>query len=302
MNYCLPAQLAEDRFARSEETVEEQIVTTVSLYPNVRRIDFRTQVENRARDHRLRVEFFAPLVTACAHADQAFDVVTRSLDVPTNTDDWIEQPRPEAPMQNFVSVSDGKIGMTLAVRGIMEYEGKKGTEGTSLALTLLRCTGWLSRNDLTTRHNHAGPALETPGAQEIGTHKFDYALAPHPGDWHNPFSQAFAFAAPMRAVTTDAHLGTLASTASFIEVSPNEFVISAIKPGEDGNGIIMRGYNIGEEMIEVTLRVWCDFARTWRVNLNEEELAPVKSIDRREVRLHVRAREIVTLRFDKLGG
>jgi hypothetical protein len=39
-----------------------------------------------------------------------------------------------------------------------------------IALTLLRCVGWLSRDDLSTRRGHAGPYMATPGAscREVG--------------------------------------------------------------------------------------------------------------------------------------
>jgi alpha-mannosidase len=309
LSYRLPAQLTDDRSSRAQEMVDENIVVTVSIYPGVRRIDFRVQVDNRARDHRLRVEFPTPIVTTYANADQTFDVMTRSLDLPRDTADWIEQPRPEAPMQSFVSVSDNKIGLTLATRGLPEYEARphpyppplhrRGSEwGTTLALTLLRCIGWLSRDDMAVRVGHAGPAKETPGAQEIGTHVFEYALIPHAGDWRNALAQARAFAAPMRAVATDTHAGTLPPTASFVQASPREFVISALKQAEDGAGLIVRGYNIGNETIDARIVVWRKFARAARVNLNEEEIAPLELRAGREVALRVRAKEIVTVRFE----
>jgi mannosylglycerate hydrolase len=289
--------------------VDEKIVTTISLYPGVRRIDFRTEVENCARDHRLRVEFPSPIVTAYANADQAFDVVTRPLNLPTDTVDWIEQPRPEAPMQNFVSISDDKIGLTLASRGLPEYEahphpsppplGEGGNEdGVTLTLTLLRCVGWLSRDDLSTRQGHAGPAKETPGAQEIGAHVFEYALIPHAGNWQNAFADAFAFTAPMRAIATDIHPGTLPPKNDLVQASPREFVIRAIKLSEEGNGLVVRGYNIGDESIEARIILWRTFQRAARVNLNEEEIAPIDLRDGREVRLPVRGKEIVTLKFE----
>ena len=309
VNYRLPTQLAEDRSSRATELIDVPIVTTVALYPGVPRIDFRTRVDNRARDHRLRVEFPMPIVTAYANAEQAFDVVTRSLDLAKDTANWIEQPRPEAPMQSFVSIDDGKIGVTLATRGLPEYEARRDAPlldsppqskrgQTTIALTLLRCTGWLSRDDLSMRHGHAGPALETPGAQEIGAHVFEYALIPHAGDWRNAIDQARAFAAPMRAVATDVHAGALPSNASFVEASPREFVISAIKQAEDASGLVVRGYNIGEKEIDTMLRVLGRFSRAVRVNLNEEEIAPIELRDGREVKLQVRAKEIVTVKFE----
>ena len=309
MVYRLPAQLSDDRSTRAGELVEEHIATRVSLFPGVRRVDFRTEVENQARDHRLRVEFPAPIVTAYANAEQAFDVVTRSYDLPKDTAGWIEQPRPEASMQSFVSINDGKIGLTLAARGLPEYEtyanhlrpGEiNSTVGTTLALTLLRCTGWLSRNDLSMRSGHAGPALETPGAQEIGPHTFEYAMIPHPGDWHNALAQAHAFAAPLRAVACDAHSGVLPPQASLVDATPREFVMSAIKLAEEEKALIVRGYNAGAEPINVSLRMWREFARATRVDLNEEASADrvLELENGRQVKFNVRPREIATIRFE----
>ncbi len=295
--YRLPAQLSDERSARALDTVEETIATRVTVYPGVRRIDFETRVENRARDHRLRVEFPAPFDTTIAHAAQAFDVVQRALDLPTDTAAWIEQPRPEAPMQQFVSISDGMLGLTLAARGLPEYQARREPNGTTLALTVLRCVGWLSRDDLANRVGHAGPAKETPGAQAIGAHVFEYALIPHAGDWRNAIHEARAFAAPLRAIATDAHRGTLAPTQSLLATSPCEFLVSAIKLAEDGSGLIVRGYNVDAADIEAEIVVAKQYARAMRVNLNEQVIAPIALDDGHTVKLSVRAKEIVTLEF-----
>ncbi len=294
MNYWLPIGLTADRTGRSSETVEARIDTVVSLSPGVRRINFQTRVDNPARDHRLQVEFPTSIVSAHVDAEQAFDVVRRPIDLPRDTADWIEQPRPEAPLQNFVSISDGKIGLTLATCGLPEYQARRDAQGTTLRLTLLRCVGWLSRDDLATRSGHAGPALETPGAQEIGAHEFEYALIPAAGDWRNTFADAQAFVTPPRAVATSSHGGVLASASSFVEVTPREFVISTIKHAEDGQGLIVRGYNIGDQPIDVTLRLYRPFTRAARVNLNEEEIGPLDLRDGCEMRLSVKGKEIVT--------
>ncbi len=298
MLYRLPAQLSKERTARAPDLIDEKIVTTISIYPGVRRIDFRTEIDNRARDHRLRVEFPTPIVTAYANAEQAFDVVSRSLEMPSDTSDWIEQPRPEAPTQNFVLIANETISAALAARGLPEYEARSDANGTTLALTLLRCVGWLSRNDLATRSGDAGPQMETPGAQEIGAHVFEYAFLPHDNNFQNTLAEVRAFCAPMRAVMPSSQTtGDLPTTMSFIETSPREFVISAIKVADDASGIIVRGYNITENIIAARLRVWKQFARAARVNLNEEEITPIALRDGRQVEFQARAKEIVTIKF-----
>lgn len=298
LDYLLPAQLSPDRASRAAASVHESIVVSVSLYPGVPRIDFRVEVNNFARDHRLRVEFPTGIATDHSRAEQAFDVVDRAIALPADTAGWIEQPRPEAPMQSFVCIDDGKQGLMLTTRGLPEYEARRDATGVTLALTLLRCTGWLSRGDLTTRSGDAGPRLATPGAQEIGKHVFEYALIPYAGDWQAARRQAHAFAAPMRAVATRQHTGALPRACSFVRVSPDEFIVTAIKPPEHGRGLVVRGYNIGDKPIEVQLALWRGFDQVARVDLDESLLAPLERREGNLVQLGVRPREIVTLRFE----
>jgi alpha-mannosidase len=309
MTYVLPRALAPERTARADETVVMPITTTVTLTPGVPRVDFCTEVDNRARDHRLRVEFPTTIVTDTAYAEQAFDVIARNLNAPTDTADWIEQPRPEAPMQSFVSLTDGERGVTVASRGLPEYEVRRGENGATIALTLLRCIGDLSRDDFVGRVGHAGPVRETPGAQMIGQHVFEYAFIAHAGDYLNAFASAHAFAVPLRAVATDTHAGSLPRAASFVQASPREFVITAIKSAEEGEGLIVRGFNISNEPIQVAVRVLREFTtpihfnlglftRAARVNLNEEFIAPLELREGRAVRFEARGKEIVTVRFE----
>ena len=85
-------------------------------------------------------------------------------------------------MWSFVDASDGRVGLAVITDGLHEYELLAGGR-QELALTLLRGVGWLSRDDLTTRTGHAGPGLETPGAQLLGEQRFRYSLFFHAGDW-----------------------------------------------------------------------------------------------------------------------
>ena len=59
----------------------------------------------------------------------------------------------------------------------------EGGAGTELALTLLRCVGYLSRSELSMRPNPAGPLDPLEGPQLQGRHAVDYAVLPHRGDW-----------------------------------------------------------------------------------------------------------------------
>jgi alpha-mannosidase len=304
MTYRLPASLAEDRSSRSEETVEVPIKTRISLYPGVRRTDFTTTIENHAKDHRLRVHFPTPIQTDCSNAEGHFDVIRRPLDLPQDTAGWIEQPVPTHPQRTFVDVNDGEKGLMVINKGLPEYEVLKGApgEGVTVALTLLRSVGWLSRDDLHCRRGHAGPAVETPAAQCLGKHTFEYALVPHSGGWETCFEQAHAFNVPLRAIPTGVHSGQLPSQLSFVQIEPASLVISAIKQAEGGEGLIVRFYNISAEEVKGRLRVCRPFARATLVNLNEEELEELRGNEGTELELSVRGKQIVTVKFEGFGA
>lgn len=295
--YRIPAGLAAGRTARSDDVVDLPLTTRVSLSPGVRRIDLATTVENHARDHRLRVHFPTSICTDVSHAEGHFDVVTRPLALPQPGEDWPEQPVPTQHQRTFVDVNDGAVGLLVANRGLPEIEAIPGDKGVTVALTLLRCVGWLSRDDMHCRQGHAGPGLPTPEAQCLGTYTFEYALVPHSGGWENAYAQAHAFNVPLYGVAVPASDGPLPASLSFVEADAADFVITAIKQAEDGGGLIVRGYNIGDETREVTVRLDRPFRRARRVNLNEEPQEELAA-DGQKVRFAVRPRQIVTVCFE----
>lgn len=306
MGYQVPISLvSNDRSRRGEETVPLPIVTRVTLTPGVRRLDFETTVENQARDHRLRVHFPIDLTADAAWADGHFDVVKRPLDVPTETGDWAEQPVSTHPQRTFVDVSDGERGVMLTNRGLPEYEVLRGEDGAEIALTLLRCVGWLSRDDMHCRLGHAGPGEVTLEAQCLGQYTFHYSLIPHAGDYRQAYALAYAFQTDLRALFTHTHSSLLALSEterlpvalSFVTVEPSVLEVSAIKEPEVGAGLIVRCWNVGSEPVEGTLRLWRTCRRAMRVNLAEEGATELAR-DTDAVTLPVRGREVVTVRFE----
>jgi alpha-mannosidase len=232
--------------------------------------------------------------------DGAFEVVERPVGVPAYDESWIEQPRPEVPQRAFTDVSDGRHGLMIANRGLPEVQILKNSAGNAeIALTLLRCVGWLSRDDFSTRKGHAGPATETPGAQLPGKWTFNYAILPHAGDWQAAAGLAYAFESPLRAAATGIHNGNLPAGSSFVTVEPLAFVVSAVRESQDGRGWVLRGYNLTGENIQVTLKPWRKFARTALVNLAEDIQAGLSPDEDGTLHFKARGHQIVTLRFEK---
>ena len=295
MIYRVPAALGETRFERSEIHVDLPIRTRISLYPGVRRVDIETTIENHASDHRLRAHFPVPVVVDTFDVEGYFDVLTRSLDLPHDTENWVEQPVGTHPQRTWADVSDGALGLMIASQGLPEIEVYRTKVGSEIALTLLRSVGWLSRADMPVRRGHAGPGLATPEAQCIGEYTFRYALVPHSGSWQGVFDQAHAFNAPLRAVATSAHDGTLPSSGNFVEVAPENLVVSAVKEAENGDGLVLRFWNTNTKPSDVTVKYWKAPQRVAQCNLAEEELEELAVGIDGSVSARARGREIVTL-------
>ncbi len=286
------------RVARGKYFVAMPITCRVSLAAGVPRVDVHTTLENNAQDHRLRVHFPVPFDVDSAEHDGHFEIVRRKTGVPEfDRSIWIEDPRPEVPQRAFTDVSDGRVGLMLANRGLPEVEVLKVNHGSEIALTLLRCVGWLSRDDFQTRRGHAGPEEATPGAQMIGAWSFDYSIIPHGPE--RPHELAYGFETPLRAVTTTVHAGSLPGKGSFVAVQGTGFIVSAVKRAESGRGWVVRGYNLGTEPLEVTLTPWKRFKSAARVNLAEQKIANLV-VDKAtgSVHLPVKGHEIVTVWFD----
>jgi mannosylglycerate hydrolase len=310
--YAVPVSLASgDRSRRSAETALLPTVTRVTLTPGVRRVDFETTVENHIRDHRLRVHFPTGLGVNTACADGHFAVVERPLDVPAETAGraetagWVEQPALTHPQRAFVDVSDGERGVMLANRGLPEYEVLRSEDGAEIALTLLRCVGWLSRDDMHCRLGNAGPEEAVSEAQCPGRHTFRYSLIPHAGDCGQTHALAYGFQTDLRAIVTDGRRNPatpgetrgLAARLSFITVSPSTLQVSAVKQPEDGEGLVVRCWNAGEKPVEGVIRLWKPFRRALRVNLAEEGTAELTH-DGHAATLLVRGSEVATVRFE----
>ncbi|MBL8981970.1 MAG: hypothetical protein JNL26_07290, partial [Gemmatimonadetes bacterium] len=136
---------------------------------------------SRAHDYRLR----AVVRTGCRgdthRADAAFGPVRRSNHaIPSQPGD-VEQVDRTAPLHRYVTCADAHAGRGITVfsDGLAEYEATP--EGT-VAITLLRAVGELSRADLPERPGHAGYPARVPMAQCEGLVQATFAVLPHGAD------------------------------------------------------------------------------------------------------------------------
>lgn len=267
----VPARLREDRQAR-EGTVQLPITVDLTLEAGRPSLGLRIELENRAEDHRLRLRLASGVKTDHVVADGHFDLVRRPVRPPEGAD-WFQWPQGTNHHRRFVAVDDGRHGLAVLSRGLPEYEALPGDDGVDLAITLLRCVGWLSRDDLTSRPQGAGPALPTPGAQCPGRHAFELALLPLAGEAPHAelLREADLFAAPPRARVTN---GATTPPGSALEVSP-PLVMTALKGTESHAALLVRIWNPSPRSVEGSLTVGFPLAEAHDVRFDETRLGPL---------------------------
>jgi hypothetical protein len=252
----VPAALDDGRERRSADSARLTVWVEARIAPGVPRVDLTVRVDNTARDHRLRLCFPTGRPLEACRAATTFDVIERDAVRPDDSQ-W-KHPAPATFVhQGWVRAN----GLTVVAPGLPEAEV---TSDGTIAITLLRAVGWLARHDLRSRPQPAGPAMEVARAQMPGLLEAKLSL----------------FAGCDAATARDAELGLrgvfggpaplLADDATLLALAPSGLVLSALKPAEDGDGIVVRVLNPSDAHMQARLQVAVPFRSATAVRLDEE--------------------------------
>jgi alpha-mannosidase len=100
----------------------------------------------------------------------------------------------------------------------------------------------------------------------------------------------------MRARWNRHGIGHIPAAGQLLSVDSPDFAVSAIKRAEDGDGVVVRVYNITNDEASATIDLKPVTGAVTLTNLNEEEIAEVPRL-RAAVPVTARPNEIITLRF-----
>jgi hypothetical protein len=208
-------------------------------------------LENAVGDHRLRVRIPTGVAGDVVVAGGPFGAIRRRRRSFSPARYPRERPVSSAPAQRFVVAAGKSGGLAVLAPGFFEYEHEPAGD---LLVTLLRCVGELSREDLPTRPGHAGWPTPTPGAQCRGRERIQLALAPVSAVelergapvvelWEDAF-------VPPRAIWLR-QATPLTPPAIDLGLEGEGLVFSSLKPAEgDGRRIVFRCYNATGEPVE----------------------------------------------------
>ena len=252
-------------------------VTTVRLYAGLRRIDIHTEMLNQEKFVRYRVLFPTTIRDGESVHEIPFGAMRRPAGI-------------EFPAQNWIDYGNGQHGVALLNRGL---PGNNVSDGTMM-LSLLRSTQIVA-------YGFGGgyePGMSSESGFELGKKfSFDYALVPHTGDWSEAavYRQGLEFNQPLICYTVDSHAGSLPQQWGFLDVTPQNVVVSALKPGADGTAVL-RVYEATGKPTGATIRLSAQVNAAQEVNLMEDS-GPEIAVADNTLQLELRPFEIKTIKL-----
>lgn len=266
------------------------ITLTIDADTSFVRIDI--DGNNDLSDHRLRLRIATDIADATIFADTAFGPVRRErILAPAGS---AESPPPTAPLARYVTLVAEDRGATIYSDGLGEYEAL--SNGT-VALTLLRAVGELSRNDLPERPGHAGWPSSTPDAQQPGPFSGHFAILLHGARDDATIARIERTAAdvlhPLFGRTVRSATALPEST-SGVTLEGDGLALSAIKPSEDGEWMVLRCVNLTERTVDGGWSLGAP-AREARASRLDETPGDIVGIQGRSIAFTAAPRAIVTI-------
>lgn len=250
--------------------------------------------ENRARNHRLRVHLATGQTGATTLADAAFHPVVRDALSITPDAALMEHVVPTAPLHRWVARFGAGAGATIFSDGLAEYES---LDDGSVAVTLVRAVGELSRHDLPERPGHAGWPAPTPDAQSLGPFSARLAIALHGADTPTQRDALERLAddvlLPIVGETLRSNLLDEREGAG-LELEGDGLVFSAATPAQREGWTMLRCVNRRAHRVRGGWRLYRPVVEAVRARLDETPVAPL-AVAERAIVFDAEPYEIVTV-------
>lgn len=259
---------------RATLEIEREVMDTVirqqiHFYAKDRRIDFETYVDWKFSEHVLKVHFPVDVHSDEAVYDIQFGNVTRKLH--TNTS-W-DQARFEVCGHKWADISEGSYGVSLMNDCKYGYSMKNRV----MTQTLIK----------------SGTEPNLTADQE--EHFFTYSLYPHAGTWREAgtVQEALNLNVPAKAVSGAAEKDRM----EFLSVDRRNVVLETVKKAENGDGIIVRLYEVENARTKVTLHCADTILSAEETDLLENPIEGAIAVKENEISFTIKPYEIRTIRI-----
>jgi mannosylglycerate hydrolase len=290
----VPKCLVDGKRKRGDELIPLPISSLITLCKGSPRLDIVTTFENQAMDHRLRVCFPSGVDSKTVDVETAFDVVSRTIEVP-DTRDWVEPATGTQPHLSFFDISDKNGGLAVISHGLVEYEAQDNDAHTMI-LTLLKGLRYPKVGLPPERVER----LEQIGSQCLGKHTSSYALFPHEGNWEvgKVFECTYRHFTPLKLIQCGPSPGDLPKALQLLKIEPDELILSAVKKCETRDSVILRFFNPTENELTGKIKFWKPMQKAWLTNLNEERVKELPVDKNGFIEMKVWYKKMVTLELE----
>lgn len=245
-----------------------EITQDVCLNANSRRIDFKTRTKIPDRELLLKAWYYFDLNSTEAVYEIPFGVIKRKT---TASNSW-ELAKFEVPFIKWMDIYEDDYGVALLNDGKYGIAVERSNVGISLAKTPIY------------------PDYETDSEENV----FTYSIYPHKGNWISAevYKRAYELNYPIRATKGKG------GEKSFVSVNPRNIVLEALKPSEDGNGIVLRLYNVENNRGIGEIKLWKSPNTAYKTNILENEKLEDVNINKDEISFNYRNYEIISIKIE----
>jgi|GEM_PF-4243502 len=292
----LPEKLADGR--RSGQLARSAFCVTVTLYRGIRRADVKVTVENRSKDHGVRLQI--------PDVSEEQSVLTGGLFTVQHLDPGVyldckgnvgTAANRELPFRDFVSYQNGAQGLAVAFKGLYTYEYKDN----ALEIPLFRCVGRMTRPNMKSRTPGSfASSLPIEDAQCIRQLSFEFSLLPldRGRTALNRLDDIYSYLRPPFAHTLR-YVNNGSSPRRFDPVrlqKTDNILVSVLRKAFDGQGAILRVYEAAGKAGHISLSgsVFSEYALT---TMNEDVFTPLQPDSAGVVQVDIPPHKIVTIRM-----
>jgi len=252
-----------------------EISQCISIYRGLPRLDFFTAIDwKEVSDEKTDAPMLKVAFTPMLGKTKAV------FEIPFG---YIERPSDgrEVPALRWVDISDGEYGVSLLNDSKYGFDVK----GNTVRMTLVRTS------------------YSPDPRPDYGKHELLYSIYPHKGDWKKAqtFRRGYEVNHPLESImiTNPSSKGLEPQSKSFIQVKPENIVISCVKMAEDSNDIVIRMYDATGEEAKAEVLFNFKIEEASEVDLMERKIDKLKPEGER-VTVDLKPFEIKTLRIKRV--
>jgi alpha-mannosidase len=260
------------RIARTWQN--SKFVQDIILYAGLDRVD----ISNSIDWHETHVLLKAAFPLAASGPEATYEIPYGSIERPTTRNNSWEAAKFEVPALRWADLGDGAHGFSLINESKYGYDAK----GNVLRLSLLRSPTW--------------PDPEA----DRGHHQFSYSLYPHSGDWKQALTvrRGYEFNYTLSAFQVEPHEGSLPAEHSFVGVTEDNVVLTALKKTEDGDALLLRFYESAGKNADVHITLPEGTTAASLTDLMEKPTGETLSVANHQITVPVHPYEIVSVRVE----